>query len=354
MKKISVNASGKYDILISSGILCEAGKLIKETLPSTKAFILCDTNVAPLYLNTVKASLEQNGYEVFSHVYPAGEESKRLSTVESILSDMAQAKLSRKDIAIALGGGVCGDVCGFCAAIYMRGIKFVQIPTSLLAMVDSSVGGKTAVDMPEGKNLVGAFHQPSLVICDVDVLKTLPDKYMRDGMAEVIKYGCICDKELFEILEARTSSNLYDGIDEIVARSVDTKRKFVEEDEFESGPRMALNFGHTFGHSLEKSYNFKDISHGEAVGIGMVIAAKGGEQNGETAVGTSDRLASLLNKYSLPVCDPKYGVKELFDGIKHDKKAGSGNINFVLISEIGNYFIKKMNLDSCAAKYFGV
>lgn len=354
MKNICVNASGKYEIVISKGIFEKSCQLIKNVASCKKAFIVCDSNVASLYLETLKCSLEKEGFTIYSHIYPAGEESKNLVTVEKILSDMASAELSRKDIAIALGGGVCGDMCGFCAAIYMRGIRFVQISTSLLAMVDSSVGGKTAVDISGGKNLVGAFHQPSLVICDTELLKTLPQRFMSDGMAEVIKYGCICDTELFDMLESKDSASVYSEIESIVARSIETKKHFVEIDEFESGPRMALNFGHTFGHALEKLYGFKTITHGEAVGIGMIVAADACETNRDAKPGTTKRITEVLKKYNLPVCDKNFTKADMYREISHDKKAVGGSVNFVLISEIGKYYIEKMEINTKAAKYFGV
>lgn len=352
MKKLTINASSQYDIYIGSKLLDTCGKMIQESLSPARAFVVTDSNVAPLYLEKVISTLNNCGIKTHSHVFPAGEESKRLSTAESVLSDFAKAGLTRNDIAIALGGGVCGDLCGFCCAVYMRGIRFVQLPTTLLAMVDSSVGGKTAVDTEFGKNLIGAFHQPSLVICDVDTLSTLPERYMRDGMAEVIKYGCICDKELFCDLEKRNEADLYNNIEDISYRSIATKKKFVEADEFDTGCRMALNFGHTFGHSLEKACDFKGYSHGEAVGIGMIIASRAGEINGDTAPGCTDRISKLLTKYNLPCKAENHDALTLFAGIANDKKASGSSVCFVLIKDIGEYTLKKMELEKTAMEYF--
>ena len=262
-----------------------------------------------------------------------------------MLSYMADFHMSRGDIVVALGGGVTGDMAGFAAATYMRGIKFVQIPTSLLAQVDSSVGGKTAVDIPQGKNLVGAFHQPCLVIIDPDTLSTLPERFVHDGMAEVIKYGCIKDERLFETLE---NENALDIIEDIIEICVSIKRDVVNRDEKESGERMLLNFGHTLGHSLEKLYNFEGLSHGEAVAIGMVKIAASGENAGLTEAGTADRIERLCKKNMLPTSD-EASAATLAELCQSDKKAGGGSVNLVLLDKIGSSFIRKTPLSELEA-----
>ena len=275
------------------------------------------------------------------HIFPAGEINKNLNTVAAMYNTMADFRMSRKDIVVALGGGVCGDMAGFAAATYMRGIEFIQIPTSLLAQVDSSVGGKTGADIPQGKNLVGAFHQPSLVMIDPDVLGTLPEKYFCDGMGEVIKYGCIKDKDLFETLE---NKNAKDIIEDIIEKCVSIKRDVVSRDERESGERMLLNFGHTLGHSLEKIYDFEGLSHGEAVAIGMVMITKAGERAGLTEIGCTEKITALCKKYGLPTEDGADSglIAQICAG---DKKAGNGEVNLVLLKKIGESFIRKTPLD---------
>ena len=268
MKRLTVNVSDAYEILIERGLIDKAGELTKAVLNANKLVLVSDTNVYKIYGDRVKSSLESVGFDVYEYIFEAGEVSKKASTVIGMVEFMAENGLTREDGVVALGGGVCGDMAGFAAAIFLRGVKFVQIPTSLLAQVDSSVGGKTAVDLPQGKNLCGAFHQPALVIIDPDVLDTLSEHFFNDGMGEVIKYGCIKSQSLFERLE---KENPKDFIEDIIFECVDIKRQVVENDEKEHGERALLNFGHTCGHAIEKLWSFETVSHGEAVGIGMVM-----------------------------------------------------------------------------------
>ena len=257
--------------------------------------------------------------------------------------------MTRSDGVVALGGGVCGDMAGFASAIFLRGVKFVQIPTSLLAQVDSSVGGKTAVDLPQGKNLCGAFHQPSLVIIDTNVLDTLSPHFFSDGMGEVIKYGCIRSSELFDRLERE---NAKDFIEDVIYHCLDIKRVIVENDEKEMGERALLNFGHTCGHAIEKLWSFENITHGEAVGIGMIMAAQAGESIGITEVGTADRISQLLEKYGLPTTD-SHSISEIVDAMSADKKRTSTGIKLVLLSEIGEGFVYPVE-DEKISNVFGV
>ena len=283
---IHVNTGTPYDEMIGTGLLGKSGELIKQVLPKAeRAVIVSDSNVAPLYADTVKASLEAAGYTAFVHVFPAGEANKRLTAIEGMYAAMAAAELSRSDFAVALGGGVTGDMCGFAAATYLRGIAFVQMPTTVLSQNDSSVGGKTGVDLACGKNLVGSFHQPSLVLADVDTLSTLPPRYITDGFGEIIKHGCIKSAELFGLIEQYGTDR--EKIADFTARSVAIKSGVVERDERESGERMLLNFGHTLGHAIEKCCDFTKYAHGEAVGIGMLMMARAGEAAGLTASGTA-------------------------------------------------------------------
>lgn len=340
MERIRVNTGRKYDIFIERNILSSCGQIVKSVTKASTAAIVTDSNVAPLYLQNVKESLEKEGFKTVSFVFPAGETNKTIATITDILNFFAENSMTRSDIAVALGGGVTGDLTGFAAAIYMRGIEFVQIPTSLLAQIDSSVGGKTGADLPSGKNLCGAFHQPSAVIIDPEVLKTLPTKFFSDGMAEAIKYGCIGDAELFEkIAEGIDTENA----DSMIYRCVDIKREIVEHDEKEKGERMLLNFGHTLGHSAEKLSNFT-LTHGEGVGIGMYIMAKAGEKQGVTEKGSSEKIAELLKKYSLPLsCD--ISLQDLCSGALTDKKRSGNSINIVLLNKIGSAFTKKLPVE---------
>ncbi len=336
MKTVKVNAGKGYNIFIEEGLLSQCGALIKEVTGAKKVCVISDSNVFPIYGETVKSQIEAQGFDVSTFVFEAGEESKTTSTVLQMVNFLADKGLTREDLVVALGGGVCGDMAGFAAAIYLRGIDFVQIPTTLLAQVDSSVGGKTAVDLPAGKNLCGAFHQPVLVIIDPKVLDSLPEKYYSDGMAEVIKYGCIKSLEFFERIE---NENSRDFIDELIYTCVDIKRQVVENDEKEKGERALLNFGHTAGHAIEKLWNFSTVSHGAAVGIGMVMITKAGEAHGITEKGTSERIASVLKKYNLPVED-SHDISQIVSAMQSDKKRTGDGIKLVMLSRLGESFIR--------------
>ena len=349
MKKLTVKVNDQYDILIEKGLLSEAGKLISDVLKCKKIALISDTNVFPIYGGSIKESLIKQGYEVFEFVFKAGETSKKVSTVAQMVEFMAEHQLTREDGVIALGGGVCGDMAGFAAAIYLRGIKFVQIPTSLLSQVDSSVGGKTAVDLPQGKNLCGAFHQPSLVIIDPDVLDTLSDQFFADGMGEVIKAGCIKSESLFVRLE---NENPKDFIEEMNYECLDIKRQVVENDEKEHGERALLNFGHTCGHAIEKLWNFETVTHGEAVGIGMVMISRVGEKLGLTQQGTANRIINVLEKNNMKISDI-HSVSEIVDAMSADKKRTGSVMKFVMLSKIGSSFIYPVNNDDIAG-IFGV
>ena len=272
--KLHVNlGKDSYDIIIEKGSLEHAGDYIKDVFKGRKIAIISDDNVFPLYGISLENQLAS--YDVTSIVIPHGEPSKNFEILPSIYSKLLDAKLTRSDLIIALGGGVIGDLAGFVASTYLRGVKFIQMPTSLLAQVDSSVGGKVAVDLPEGKNLVGAFKHPLFVLIDPLTLKTLDPHFITDGMGEVIKYGCIKDRALFDQLKGyKDFKDLYQDIDEIIYKCVDIKRDVVEKDLFDFGDRLCLNFGHTIGHAIEQYYNFSKYSHGEAVAIGMVAITK--------------------------------------------------------------------------------
>lgn len=336
--KLTVNlGENSYPIFIENGIIKKSGEHIFQIFSGQKIMIVSDDNVFPLYGQQVMDSLKD--YECHSLVLPHGEPTKNFQSLPKIYTAMLDAKLTRSDLVIALGGGVIGDLAGFAAASYLRGIKLVQIPTSLLAQVDSSVGGKVAVDLPQGKNLVGAFYQPKMVLIDPDVLNTLPEHFIKDGMGEVIKYGCIKDGSLFDRLCAHSSfEDLKPELPEIIARCVDIKRIVVEADQFDTGERMLLNFGHTLAHTIEQYYNYERESHGEAVGIGMYQITLMAEGKGLTGSGCADQIKKALDIYGLP-SSCGLPVTDLTKAITLDKKNLNGKLNVVLLKELGSSYV---------------
>lgn len=340
MKIINVNASKVYDVIIGEGILSSLGERCSDFFGKNKAVIVTDSNVAPLWLAKAKSSLENAGIETVEFIFPAGEESKSKETLFELIEFMAENKLTRSDFAVALGGGVTGDMVGLASSLYLRGIEFVQVPTTLLAAVDSSVGGKTAVNLRSGKNLMGAFYQPALVLCDTLTLGTLPEKVFADGMAEVIKYGVIFDKNLFDKV---SGGDVKSDIESIIARCVELKRDVVAKDEFDKGDRQLLNFGHTMAHSIEKLSNF-EISHGSAVAIGMVIAAKASWALGWSTEDCTQSIIDANKNNSLPV-ECGFSPADLADIALSDKKRSGGTLNFVVPEVMGNCVLKKIPVE---------
>ena len=333
---LSVHTSNPYEIIVERGCLSRVGELTAKLFrPGARAVVVTDSNVLPLYAKTVTQSLGAAGFAAETFAFPAGEESKRLSTVETMYRAFANARLTRSDFVVALGGGVTGDMAGFAAATWLRGIKFIQIPTSLLAQIDSSIGGKTAVDIPQGKNLVGAFHQPSLVLIDPDTLNTLSPAFFADGMGEAIKHGCIKSRALFNFIR---DTDVRNDMEHVIVENLKIKRAAVEKDEFDNGERMLLNFGHTFGHALEKLHGYQGLSHGQAVGIGMVMMTKCGEKAGLTEPGTPEEIASVLRKYGLPTWDTA-NVSDVVETSMLDKKARGGVIHLVMLKKIGESYL---------------
>lgn len=339
MKTITVKASTSYNIYIERGSLKNCGTIIADTVKTRKAAIVTDDNVDRLYGETVENSLKAAGFEICKFVFPNGEASKSTETLNNIYTFLCDNNITRTDCIIALGGGVAGDITGYAAATFLRGLDYVQIPTTLLAQIDSSVGGKTAIDLPCGKNLVGAFKQPVCVICDSDTLSTLSDEILSDGMAEAIKYGMIRDKELFELIAAHRLENVSEIIDEIVYKSVSIKRDVVENDEFDTGERMILNFGHTMGHAVESYYNYETYTHGSAVSIGMCMMT---ERTCDPEI--LQKLKDCVTAYKLPV-SADAPVHELLKLCSNDKKRASGNINYIVCREIGKASIEKVTID---------
>lgn len=344
MKTLHVNIPKRdYDIHIEEGILDRAGSMISEIFRGEKIAVVTDSNVEPLYGKRLEDSLTAQGYTVKTIVIPAGESSKCQAQLFRLYDEMLEFGLTRADLVIALGGGVVGDLTGYAAASLLRGIPFVQIPTTLLAQVDSSVGGKVAIDLPRGKNLVGAFYQPKMVLIDPLCLETLTDRVFSDGMAEVIKYGAIRDLALFEKLEnIQNRKELFANIGEIVYTCCDIKRQVVENDELDTGERMILNFGHTFGHAIEKQYNYETYTHGEAVGVGMKMACAYGEKQGITAPGTAERMEKILKQYQLPT-QVAMTPQTMRDAMAVDKKGEGSKINLILLKAIGEVVISKIN-----------
>lgn len=342
MQTLRVNIPNReYDIKIGKGIFDKAGDFIGKIHKQCKVAVVTDSNVGPIYGARLLASLKNAGFEPFEVTVPAGEASKSLDMLEFLYNELLSRKITRSDLVIALGGGVVGDLTGFCAATLLRGIPFIQIPTTLLAQVDSSVGGKVAVNLPQGKNLIGAFYQPKAVIIDTLCLETLTDRNFSDGMAEVIKYGVIMDKVLFERLEKTSSrSDIMQIINDVVYRCCDLKRIVVEQDETDIAGRMVLNFGHTFGHAIEKKYNFTDYTHGEAVAAGMVMAARLGEALGITVESCSNRISDLLKKYNLPV-EVNLDRQSLLDAVAVDKKGKGASVSLIIPQKIGKVIIKE-------------
>lgn len=330
MKIVSVKASQSYEVVIGEGLLTCLGKHLLQICSKCKVAVISDTNVWPIYGNAVVKSLTDSGYEAIHYAFEAGEASKNPKTYIQILNFLAENKITRSDLIIALGGGVVGDATGFAAATYLRGMKYVQIPTSLLAMVDSSVGGKTAIDLPAGKNLVGAFKQPVLVLCDVSTLNSLPQEVFLDGCAEVIKYGILYDKTLFHYLQKT-------GVDfdreSVIAKCVAYKCDVVQEDEFDTGVRQKLNLGHTIGHGIEAASEYR-MSHGRAVAAGMAIVAKAAAKYGYCDKSVYEDICNTLQRFSLP-CETKFSAHELYQSALSDKKRTGGTVNLIIPRNIG-------------------
>ncbi|MBQ8311886.1 MAG: 3-dehydroquinate synthase [Clostridia bacterium] len=327
-----------YPIHIQSGLIDQVGAHAREVLGDCALAIITDDHVAPLYLARVEASLDAAGLRHTSIVLPHGEPTKCLAQLSNLYDFLCESHITRKDAIIALGGGVIGDLAGLAAATFLRGIRFIQVPTTLLAQVDSSVGGKVAVDLPQGKNLVGAFYQPACVLCDPLTLNTLTDDYWRDGLGEVVKYGCINDAELFALLEGCAPGGraaLMDKIDTILQHCIQAKADVVAQDEHDTGLRMTLNFGHTIGHAVETCQHYDGLRHGEAVALGMSVMTRLTEARGMTAPGTSARLDALLAALEMPMQLPAIPEDDLISAMGMDKKSAGKALRVIVLDEIG-------------------
>ena len=338
-----------YPIHIGSGLLGHAD-LVLPHLAARRVAIVSNTTVAPLYLDRVAAPLEAAGVRVTRVVVPDGEAHKDWPTLNLVFDALLGARCDRQTTLVALGGGVVGDLTGFAAATFMRGVPFIQIPTTLLAQVDSSVGGKTGINHPLGKNMIGAFHQPQLVLADVETLNTLPPRELAAGLAEVIKHGLILDERFFEWLEAnmeRLVARDPEALAHAVRRSVEIKAEIVARDERETGDRALLNFGHTFGHAIEAGLGFGTWLHGEAVGAGMVMAADLSRRLGDLTDADVERVRGLVARAGLPVSAPALGSDRYLDLMSFDKKAQGGKVRFILLKRLGNAYI---HADASAAR----
>lgn len=330
METITVCASRRYDVKIGEGLLPALGTLTATVVQGRKAVVVSDENVRPLYADLAAKSLQNAGFSPLQWTIPAGENSKSAPFYWDLINFLAENRLTKADCLIALGGGVVGDLTGFAAATYLRGIAYVQVPTTLLAMVDASVGGKTAIDLPAGKNLVGAFHQPALVLCDLDLLKTLPSAVFFNGCAEIVKYALLFDEALFAHLETRGTN--FDR-ERVIARCVALKADAVKKDEFDRGNRRLLNFGHTLGHAIEQCSRYT-VSHGQAVAIGMCAITRAAVARGLCDPTTERRLSSLLTRFSLPT-ETAFPTAELAEAVLSDKKRFGDQIALVIPATVG-------------------
>ena len=331
-----------YPIHIGSGMLDCLGAHTLEALGEISVAIVTDDNVAPLYLDRAVKSIEEAGLRVCTITLPHGEQTKCLDQLAGLYAFLCEHRITRKDAVVALGGGVIGDLTGLAAATYLRGVHFIQVPTTLLAQVDSSVGGKVAVDLPQGKNLVGAFYQPDFVLVDPDTLTTLTDDYWRDGLGEVVKYGCIGDAELFALLEDCAPGGrekLMQHIDTILARCIQAKADVVAQDERDTGLRMTLNFGHTIAHAVEACQHYEGLRHGEAVALGMHLMTRLTEGKGMTAEGTADRLDALLRRLDMPMELPGLDEETVISAMGLDKKFTGQVLRVIVLNQIGKCFI---------------
>lgn len=346
MMTVNVCASKEYNVEIGDGIVSKLGEMTKAVCPKAiKALIVSETNVAALYLDVVKAQIEDAGIEVSTYVFEAGEKSKNINEIAGMWDKMAEAGFTRTDIVVGLGGGVTTDMAGFAASTFLRGIDVIQVPTSLLAMVDASVGGKTGIDIPMGKNQVGAFWQPSLVLEDTSFLKTLPDDVFTEGMGEVTKYAFIMDEKLMDLLE-KQNGNIRDDaqvLENVIGMCVADKAEVINEDENDNGRRQILNYGHTAGHVIERDSGFTK-PHGICVAKGMGIFMDACVKEGTLSAEDAKRMKDLLAMYKLPVSD-EISAEDIVKGAMNDKKKRGNTLSVILVNKIGKAEIKKMTAE---------
>ncbi len=340
METVMVNASSAYPVHIGGGLLDRCGGLLAAVTSSRRCAVVTDSTVGPLYAGRVRASLEEAGFTPLLYTFPAGEQNKNLAVYGDIVEFFARNRLTRSDCVVALGGGVVGDMAGFAAATYQRGVDYIQMPTTFLAASDSSVGGKTAIDLAAGKNLAGAFHQPKMVICDTDTFRTLPPYAFAGGMAETLKHGLIADGDFYRFL---MTGDVRTHMDEVVRRNVEIKAAVVGEDEREHGKRKLLNFGHTLGHAIEKCSGYT-VAHGYAVATGMVLASRAAERLGYSPAGMLEAVRAACRRFDLPTECP-YTAPELYAAATGDKKRDGGSIDVVVLKEVGRAETVRLDLE---------
>lgn len=346
MRTVHVNASsGAYDVVVGAGALARAGEIVRAALGPRRCCVISETNVAPLYADALEESLSASGHDVAERVvFPAGEAHKSLVTLGRILDGLSLRELTRDDVVVALGGGVTGDMAGLAGALYLRGIPVVQVPTSLLAMVDSSVGGKTAVDLPAGKNLVGAFWQPRAVVADVRCLTDVPPELFRDSCGEVVKHAVLADPALLdELTELPLAAGDESRLVRVVARNVQIKRDVVDADEREGGLRQTLNLGHTIGHAIEAASNF-ELGHGTCVAMGLCMMARACAARGWCPDGCAKRIVACVRAHGLPTTTDT-GTDRLMEYVAHDKKRHGDAVNAVVIRDVGRVEVRRTTLD---------
>lgn len=355
MHQLDVNISGRrYAIRIADGLFQRIPNLLSQSHAGRKMAVICETNVHELYGASLLEALQAAGFDAFTVVFPEGEAHKTLETLTGMYASLAAHAFTRSDVVVALGGGVTGDMAGLAAATFLRGTGFVQIPTTLLAMVDSSIGGKVAVDLPQGKNLVGAFYQPQAVYTDPALLDTLSDRQFANGMAELIKHGFLFDASLVaRIGQHADRSALRPHLAGFIAESCDCKRRVVEQDEHDNGPRQLLNFGHTLGHALEKVTGFSTMAHGEAIAIGMSVFTRMSEACGWSVPGTAARVDTVLTSLGLPILLPDVAAEDVWQAIQLDKKARSGSITIVTLNTIGEGTLRTMPIPELKEALYG-
>ena len=347
MEKLNV---GKSKVLIQEGLIENCSDIILNHFPGCKILIITDKTVASFYLSRLYRNLEKLNFSVQTIVLPGGETDKCLSTAGKIYEVLSENFMTRSDLIIALGGGVITDIAGFVASTYHRGINLISIPTSFLAMIDASIGGKNGLNSNYSKNTIGTFYYPKFVFVDPNVLKTLPESELHCGISEAIKCGAIGDEKLFQILEEQ---NLQDSIHEVLRRSIDVKKRFIEQDEKDLNQRMMLNFGHTLGHAIEKAYNYKSISHGTAIASGMLLVTKASESLGLTDKGTYSRLKSVFTKYDIGG-KIKLSFEELYPLVLKDKKVMNKNLNLILLRKIGEGVVYRLPMEKVSKFMKGV
>lgn len=346
--KLTVNLpNNPYDIIIKKGSLNQVGNWVKDLWKPQKIAIITDDHVASIYLDTVQTNLENAGFEAIAFVFPEGESSKNLDIVNQAYEFLVKHDMTRSDGIIALGGGVVGDLAGFVASTYMRGIHFLQVPTSLTAQVDSSIGGKTGVNTPFAKNMVGTFCQPDGVLIDPDTLHTLGKRELIEGMGEVVKYGLIDDVQLWNDLEHMdgTVDSILENAETIIYRSCEVKRKIVVEDELDKGIRLYLNFGHTIGHAIEATAGYGQVMHGEAVAIGMVQISRVAEKKHLMPSGITEQIIDMCKKFGLPTSHQPWNPDELYAALTHDKKARGKSIQIILVPKLGTATIHQIPIE---------